>query len=278
MATTASQDPAGAFSADEAEFPPPPAAEAVVERVPGRPDAGLALIADHASNGVPADLGDLGLPAEDRARHIAYDVGVREVTLGLAARLGAPALLSTFSRLVIDPNRDPRDPTLLMRLYDRSVIPGNRAADAAEIERRLARFHRPYHAALEALVAERAAALGRAPLLVSIHSFTPQLRGRPPRPWHVGVLWDQDRRTAERLLALLGAESDLCVGDNQPYKGALPGDTMDRHGNARKAPHVLIEIRNDLISDAAGQRAWAERLAPMAARLAEETARNWTAP
>lgn len=260
-------EPANASSA-AADFPPLPPADAVVERREGPSAAPILLLCDHASNAIPADLGDLGLSDADRNRHIAYDVGARGVTLALAEALAAPAILSTFSRLVIDPNRDERDPTVLMRLYDRSIIAGNRHADAAEKERRLARFHRPYHRAVGEAIARAEATLGRAPLIVSIHSFTAQLAGRPPRPWQVGVLWDQDRATAQALLARLRAEPDLCVGDNEPYKGALPGDTMDRHGNARNVPHVLIEVRNDLIDAPASQRAWAGRLAPMIAELA----------
>ncbi len=266
------RDESGGAAPTGAGFPPPPPPEAIVER--SRPDgAGDALLlCDHASNGLPSDLGDLGLSAADRARHIAYDPGARGVTLAISALLDAPAILATFSRLVIDPNRAEADPTVLMRLYDRSIVPGNRAADAAEKARRIAAYHRPYHAAVAAAIDRAEARLGRPPLIVSVHSFTPRLAGRPPRPWHVGVLWDQDRASAELLLALLRAEGDLCVGDNQPYKGALPGDTMDRHGNARNAPHVLVELRQDLIAEPAAQRAWAGRLAPMLRRVSADAA------
>ncbi len=129
-------------------------------------------------------------------RHIASDVGARGVTLGLARRLGAEAVLSTWSRLVIDPNRGEDDPTLVMKLYDGSLIPGNRQVGLAEIERRLDAYHRPYHRAIDRAL-DRVLAEGRAPALVAIHSFTPQFRGRPVRPWHVGLLWDRD----DRLLA-----------------------------------------------------------------------------
>jgi predicted N-formylglutamate amidohydrolase len=215
---------------------------------------------DHASNRVPQDVGggDLGLPPEDMARHIAYDVGAAGVARALAEALDAPAIYSDFSRLVIDPNRGEDDPTLLMKVYDGSIIPANRHADAVEVERRLARFHRPYHRGIEALIATR-----QAPVLVAVHSFTPAFKGRPPRPWHVGVLYAGDTRLALPLLARLGAEPDLCVGDNQPYSGHLPGDSLDRHGVQTGLPHVLIEVRNDLIGTEAEQRAWGLRLAPM---------------
>jgi len=215
---------------------------------------------DHASNRVPPEVagGDLGLPAEDMARHIAYDPGAAGVSLALGEALDAPVIRSDFSRLVIDPNRGEHDPTLLMKLYDGSIIPANRHADAAEVERRLDAYHRPYHRALEGLLAAR-----EGPVIVSIHSFTRQLKGRAPRPWHVGVLYAEDSRLALPLLARLNAEDDICVGDNQPYSGHLPGDALDRHGVQPGRPHVLIEVRNDLIETPEQQRHWAGRLAPM---------------
>lgn len=227
-------------------------------------DPSVLLLCDHAANTVPQEIrgGDLGLPREDMERHIAYDVGVRGVTLRLAQALGCPAVLSTFSRLVIDPNRGEDDPTLVMKLNDGSVIPGNRHVDAAEVAERLNAWHRPYHREIKALI-DRAEAAGVRPAIVSMHSFTPQFRGRPPRPWHVGVLWDSDARLVAPLLARLRAEPDLCIGDNEPYTGALKGDCMHTHGTLRGLPHALIEIRNDLIADEAGQAGWAARLAPI---------------
>ncbi len=216
------------------------------------------LICDHASNRVPEDVagGDLGLPREDMERHIAYDVGAEGLTRVMAEALSAPAILSDFSRLVIDPNRGEHDPTLLMRLYDGTIIPANRHVDAAERERRLETLHRPYHKAIARVLAGHPEAM-----LVSVHSFTPQLRGRAPRPWHVGLLSSEDRRLADPLIAELAREDGLIVGDNEPYSGHLPGDTMDRHGIVPGRVHVLIEVRNDLICDEAGQRAWGLRLA-----------------
>ncbi|SDW90722.1 Predicted N-formylglutamate amidohydrolase [Albimonas donghaensis] len=227
-------------------------------------DPTILLLCDHAANTVPAEIngGDLGLPPEDMARHIAYDVGARAVTLALAERLGCPAVLSTFSRLVIDPNRGEDDPTLVMRLNDGSVIPANRHAGPDEVARRLADWHRPYHDAIRGII-DRAEARGVRPVLISMHSFTPQFRGRPPRPWHVSVLWDRDERLPAPLLGLLREEGDLVVGDNEPYLGALDGDTMNVHGTRRGLMHALIEIRNDLIASPEGQAVWAERLAPI---------------
>ena len=245
-----------------------------VETVPGGAAPavpGLVLVCDHARNAVPGAIGDLGMSAADMTRHIAYDLGARGVTLGLAARLGAPAVLSTFSRLVIDPNRGEDDPTLVMRLYDGSIIPGNRHVGGAEIARRIAAYHRPYHAAIDAALDGEIAA-GRMPLLVSIHSFTPQFRGRAWRPWHVSVLWDRDDRLVRPLLDRLGAEPDLVTGDNEPYSGRLRGDCMWRHGTARGIAHALIEIRNDLISTPGHEADWAARLAPVIADAARAAA------
>ena len=223
---------------------------------------GLILLCDHARNAVPPEIGDLGLPADDMGRHIAWDVGARGVTLGLAARLGAGAVLSTFSRLVIDPNRGEDDPTLVMRLYDGSIIPGNRHIRLGEIERRKDAYHRPYHAAIREAI-DGIAEAGETPVLVSIHSFTPRFKGRAQRPWQVGLLWDRDDRLLRPLLARLRAEDGLMVGDNEPYSGQLHGDCMWTHGTGRGLPHVLIEIRNDLIESLDGQAGWAARLAPM---------------
>ena len=214
---------------------------------------------DHAANTVPPTVadGDLGLAPQDMARHIAFDIGAAGVSAALAERLNAPAIFSNFSRLVIDPNRGEDDPTLLMKLYDGTIIPANRHADVAEREHRLTTCYRPYHDALAKLAARPAT------VIVSIHSFTPQLRGRGLRPWEIGVLYAHDTRLARPLLDLLRSERDLTVGDNEPYSGHLPGDAVDRHALRHGRPNVLIEVRNDLIADAAGQQVWADRLAPI---------------
>ncbi len=228
-------------------------------RITGADRRGRWLVTcDHASNRVPDWVagGDLGIDPADMARHIAYDVGAAGLAEALAARLDAPAILSDFSRLVIDPNRGEDDPTLVMQLYDGTVIPANRGIDAVGIEARLNGLYRPYHAALSELAGQHAA---RA--ICAIHSFTPQLRGRPPRPWQVGVLHDpQDRRLALPLIDRL-RDMGFCCGDNQPYSGHLEGDSIARHALSQQRPHVLIEVRNDLIADAAGQADWAAILA-----------------
>ncbi|WP_112320390.1 N-formylglutamate amidohydrolase [Oceanibium sediminis] len=222
------------------------------------------LMCDHASNAIPKDVngGDLGLSAADMNRHIAFDVGAAGVTRRLSVEMNAPAVLSRFSRLVIDPNRGEDDPTLLMKLYDGSIIPANRHADAAEIARRRVAYYDPYHRAVTEQI-DRMLGTGVTPQIVSIHSYTPKLRGKALRPWHIGILWDRDGRLALPLIERLSAEPDLVVGDNQPYSGQLQGDSMYRHGTQRGLPHVLIEIRNDLIAEPRDQAAWAARLAPI---------------
>lgn len=235
------------------------------EIIEGTPNCGLLLLCDHASNRLPPEYGTLGLPETQLARHIAYDIGAEALTRGLARRLGAPAVMTRFSRLLIDPNRGTDDPTLIMQLSDGAVVPGNRAVDAAERTRRIKRFHAPYHEAVAAAIRAGMEA-GRPPALVSIHSFTPVWRGWP-RPWHVGILWDRDPRLAAPLIEALTSEGDLVVGDNEPYLGALKNDTMYRHGTMNGLAHALIEVRQDLIGDATGAEAWAERLARLLSGL-----------
>lgn len=229
----------------------------------GRPSRWL-VTCDHATNRVPGWVagGDLGIAGADMARHIAFDPGAAGVARALADLLDAPAILSDFSRLVIDPNRGEDDPTLIMRLYDGTIIPANRHIDAAGREARLARLYRPYHAACA-----RLAAAHPARAICAIHSFTPQLRGRPVRPWQLGVLYShRDARLGPPLVQALRAQGWI-TGENQPYGGHLVGDSIDKHALAQGRPNVLIEVRNDLIRDAAGQALWAARLAPVIAAV-----------
>ncbi|MFG5381543.1 N-formylglutamate amidohydrolase [Yoonia sp. R2-816] len=214
---------------------------------------------DHATNHVPDWVhgGDLGLSPADMDRHIAYDIGAAGVTRHLATLLDSPAILSRFSRLVVDPNRGEDDPTIMMRLYDGTIIPGNRHADEAERAERIRRLYHPYHAAYADLAAHM-----QNPVICAVHSFTPRLQGRHPRPWEVGILYADDDRLAQPFLAACRAQG-WCVGDNEPYAGHLPGDAVDRHALQHGRPNVLIELRHDLIADTAGQTLWAERLAPI---------------
>lgn len=222
-----------------------------------RPGAWL-VTCDHAANTVPlwVNGGTLGLPAADMNRHIAYDIGGKGVALALAEALNAPVICSNFSRLVIDPNRGLDDPTLIMQLYDGTIIPENRCLAAADRQARINELYRPYHHALATLAARPGIAI------VSVHSFTPQLNGRTARPWEVGVLSADDRRFADPLLARLQGALDTPVGDNEPYGGHLPGDAIDQHALQHGRPNVLLEVRQDLITESVGQTHWATLIAP----------------
>jgi predicted N-formylglutamate amidohydrolase len=167
-------------------------------------------------------------------------------------------LATCYSRLLIDPNRGEDDPTLVMRLSDGAIVPGNAVVDADERGRRIAGFHRPYHDAI-AQTLDAMIAAGTVPAVVSLHSFTPFWRG-VPRPWEVAVLWDKDDRIAEPLILALNLPGDLTVGDNEPYDGALKNDTLYRHAVRRGLAHVLIEVRQDLIGHDKDADAWGERL------------------
>lgn len=232
------------------------------EIIRGDQSCALLLICDHASNALPPGYGTLGLPSTEFHRHIAYDIGAAAVTRRLASHLGATAVLGRYSRLLIDLNRGQDDPTLVMKLSDGAIIPGNREADpfrdAEEFERRVAHYYLPYHRAIAGeLSAIRAR--GQVPVILSVHSFTPVWRGTA-RPWHAAVLWDLDDRLARVLFDAFEREGGLTVGDNQPYPGYLRGDTLYQHGTAHGFAHALIEIRQDLIAQAPGQAEWAARL------------------
>ncbi|CDH43624.1 N-formylglutamate amidohydrolase [Candidatus Contendibacter odensensis] len=217
----------------------------------------VVLVCDHASNTIPAQLQQLGLGPVELAQHIAWDIGAAAVARRLAVRLDAPAVLAGYSRLVIDGNRPPGDPTSIAEISDGIVIPGNRDLDDAHADARLNEVFWPYHHAITQTLAHHwRHDQGHAPALIAIHSFTPVMNGFQ-RPWHLGVLWNRDPRLAAPLLAHLRADLKLCVGDNEPYSGREVGFTMDTHGAAAGLPHVELEIRQDLIADEAGGERWA---------------------
>lgn len=255
---SARQDESSASQVQASETFPP------VESIAGRTDAGVLFLCDHASNAIPPEYGTLGLPPGEFNRHIAYDIGAAEVTRALARHFDAPAILTCFSRLLIDANRGGDDPTLVMRISDGSLIPGNARAEAAEIESRRRRFWQPYREAVRRQI-DAMCASGPLPAIVSLHSFTPAWRGTP-RPWQVGLLWDNDGRLAQALLEELETAGHRNIGDNEPYDGALVGDTMYEHGTARGLAHVLIELRQDLIATEENAQDWAMKLAPPLAK------------
>ncbi len=221
----------------------------------------LLLVCDHASCRVPARLNDLGLTAEQLSRHIGWDIGAAAVTRRLAQALSATAILARVSRLVIDPNRDPGDPTSIPEVSDRIIIPGNQAVGPEERARRRAAYFRPYHAAIETQIA-RLTNNCEAPLLFSVHSFTPDMPGQL-RPWHIGVLWNKDPRMAGPMIGYLRAHRDgLIVGDNEPYSGQLVAYTLNRHGGGGGLPHCAVEIRQDLVETEDAAARWAGILEP----------------
>jgi len=222
--------------------------------------APVLLLCDHAGRRIPARLGRLGLPEAELDRHIAYDVGAAEVTRALAGLLDAPAVLCHVSRLVIDPNRLPGDPSSIPTISDGTSIPGNHAVDAEEAKRRMRLFFVPYHRAVAREIARLRRRVG-VPVIVSIHSFAAILN-RMWRPWQVAVLWDKDPRLAQLVLAGLRGDPALAVGDNEPYSGRYPVPySIPFHAERRRLPHVTFEVRQDLIETRSGAQAWAARLA-----------------
>ncbi|MDR3537373.1 MAG: N-formylglutamate amidohydrolase [Acetobacteraceae bacterium] len=227
-----------------------------VLRPDGRSD--LFLTADHAGRAIPRRLHSLGLPPHELERHIAWDIGIAGVTERLSAMLDATAVLQTYSRLVIDCNRNPDWPTAMPEISESTPIPGNIELRPADRAARVADVFKPYHARIEALLDGRAAA-GRRTVLIAMHSFTPVFKTER-RDMQIGVLYDRDSRLASMLLGLLRDEGDLIVGDNAPYAVSGTSDYgIPVYGEARGLPHAEIEIRQDLIADEAGQAAWAER-------------------
>jgi predicted N-formylglutamate amidohydrolase len=223
-------------------------------------DSVFFLTCEHAGRAFPRRLGRLGLPEAETFRHIAWDIGIGAVGRELSRLLDAAVILQTYSRLVIDCNRDPNVPSSIPEISESTEIPGNHGLDEAARAARVDAIFRPYHNAIAAALDRRAAA-DRASALVALHSFTPVFKG-VPRPWHVAVLFNRDPRLAHALAELLRAEGDLMVGENEPYRVTdLTDYTVPVHGERRGLPHVEIEIRQDLITDPAGQRDWAERLA-----------------
>jgi len=218
------------------------------------------LTCDHASCAVPAALGTLGLSSEELTRHIGWDIGIEGVVRRMAAMMEAPAIVAGFSRLVIDLNRphdSGRQPGSIPEVSDHTEIPANKGISSAEAEVRADALFWTYHneiiAKLDAMQAS-----GAVPAYVAMHSFTPHMDGFD-RPWHVGICWEHDGRIPVRMIAALREHTGLCVGDNEPYAIELDSDYgVPVHGAGRGLPHLLVEIRQDLLVDEAGQTRWAE--------------------
>jgi predicted N-formylglutamate amidohydrolase len=218
------------------------------------------LTADHAGRAIPRRLGRLGVAAGELDRHIAWDIGIAGVTERLSEALNATAVLQTYSRLVIDCNRDPAVASSMPEISELTAIPGNVGLSDADRAARIAEIFEPYHARIRALLDARRAA-GRRTIYVAMHSFTPTFKGES-RAMQVGMLYNRDVRLAVIMLELLRAEGDLTVGDNAPYAVSDVTDYgVPVHAEPRGLAHVEIEIRQDLIADEAGQVAWAARFA-----------------
>jgi len=234
---------------------PPP-----FERLNPDGNASVLLICDHASNVIPAAMDNLGLDPSLLKEHIAWDIGAAEVTRRLSDKLNAQAVLAGYSRLVIDNNRQPGDPSSIPATSDETAVPGNRNLEETDQIARTDSFFWPYHHA----VADGLAHLwrtGTPPALLSVHSFTPSFGGED-RPWHIGVLWNRDPRMAEPLIHELRKRPEgFPVGDNQPYSGKLLAYSLDFHAGAAGLPHCAVEIRQDLLASDQDCENWATVLA-----------------
>ena len=215
---------------------------------------------DHASARIPRKLGRLGLSDSDLSRHIAWDIGAASVAGMLSAHFDATLMLQNYSRLVIDCNRPVEAPSSIPTVSEDTAIPGNQAPDPAEVAARRREIFDPYHEAIVSELDWRQQA-GRHTVLVSVHSFTPHYQGET-RPWDLGILFNRDRRLGDRLITLMDEDNDIVIGENQPYSIDDETDyTIPVHGEMRGLLHIMIEMRQDHIAEAAGQRLWFEKLA-----------------
>lgn len=226
----------------------------------------LLFVADHATNFIPEAYQNLGVDEAHLQDHIAWDIGSLDVARAVRNRTGGRLLHAPVSRLLIDLNRTPDHPGLIPESSDGILIPGNMGLSAEERQRRLERYFHPYHNTLSAEI-DAMLEVDEKVALVSMHSFTPSLKGQgmngEARPWHIGLLYNQDDRLSRRAIDWLRREPGLIVGDNEPYSGRLLNYTMDRHAEARGLPYLSIEIRQDLISTPEGVADWSERLSAL---------------
>lgn len=214
------------------------------------------LVCDHASTAIPRALRQLGVADWVLERHVACDIGAKALTLALSKRFDAPAVLASYSRLVVDLNRQLHDSSAFIKVSDGIAIPGNIELSEAEREARIEHIFDPYHAAIDGAL-RRFTDRGHVPALISVHTCTPVFN-RVVRRWHVGVMWDKDPRIARPLLDNLAAMPGVCAGDNEPYSGAHPNDfTVDHHAERNGLPCVGIEVRQDLVDSDEGAAEWA---------------------
>jgi len=229
--------------------------------------ANIILICEHASNYIPPEYHNLGLSIDFLSKHIAWDIGMEQLTRQLSARLNAPAIMARFSRLLIDPNREEDHKTLIPKVSDGIIIPQNQTLSHEEINRRKDHFYHAFHDRTEILVKDKIQS-GQVPLICGMHSFTPHMKGQH-RPWQAGMLWNKDPRLAMALIHHLTARG-YNVGDNQPYSGRDLFFTMNRHGHDHGAPHVTIEIRQDEVDSPEGVDLWADILTDDLTKIAQD--------
>ena len=212
-------------------------------------DAPIFVFCDHATNAIPPEYGGLGLPDDILATHIAFDLGAGPLAIDLTKRLDGVLLASTFSRLLVDPNRSPDRLDFIPLLSDQIPIPGNQGLTEKGRTQRIDAFFKPYHEELAAAL-DSFQARHETPFIVSVHSFSPKLMGETtPRPWEISLLWREDEASAKALISWLEENTDYCVGDNEPYDGRVFNYTVDRHVSPRALPHITFEIRQDLLSN-----------------------------
>lgn len=228
------------------------------------------FVCDHAGNRIPRKLGKLGLQDGDLSRHIAWDVGGRGLAEEFARRFDATLVQQVYSRLVIDCNRPPGAASSIPKITEHTVVPGNHDLPQQEVEARRFEIFHPYHDMIASIIDNRLA-LQQPTILLAIHSFTPVFHGKS-RPWHIGLLYNRDTRLATLFLKLLAEEETLCLGDNQPYSvDDFTDYTIPVHGEQRGIPHLLFELRHDLIESEADQYRWAHRLANSLERALEHS-------
>lgn len=232
-------------------------------------NSNIILLCDHASQYIPSEYKDLGISEKLLNEHISYDIGAANLTAKISEIIRSNSLLSHFSRLLIDPNRGIDDPTLIMKFADQFIIPGNISLTSNQIEQRIESFYKPYHNQITSMI-NNLISKNEVPILISIHSFTRNFRS-DIRPWEISVLWDTDDRISTPMLSILRRDNKYVIGDNEPYKGYLKGDTLHTHGTSRGIPHVLIEVRNDLIASNDGQKNIAKYLAGIIKEILNES-------
>jgi predicted N-formylglutamate amidohydrolase len=224
-------------------------------------ESNFLVICDHASKFIPPEYKNLGLDENVMDTHIAYDIGAKEVAICISNSLQCPLVMSNFSRLLIDPNRGIDDPTLIMKVSDGSVVQGNKKisylSDCGDKEDRISSFYNTYHNKISELI-NQSIERDVFPAIISIHSFTPSWRGAK-RLIELGILWDSDDRLPNIFFNYFRKNKDqLVIGDNRPYSGRMKNDTLYRHGTKNGLPNILIEIRQDLISNNISQKYFAK--------------------